>query len=37
LLSSVAAVLRERVKNSPPERNEKRWLTGWLKRVATYR
>ena len=34
---SAAAVLRERVKNSPPERNERRWLPGWLKRVATYR
>jgi hypothetical protein len=34
---SAAAVLRERVKNSPPQRNEKRWLPGWLNRVATYR
>ena len=34
---SAARVLRERVKNSPPERNEKRWLEGWLSRVATYR
>ena len=30
-------VLRERVENSPPERNERRWLPGWLNRVATYR
>ena len=30
-------ILRERVKNSPPERNEQRWLPGWLNRVATYR
>ena len=34
---SAARVLRERVENSPPERNEKRWLQGWLSRVATYR
>ena len=34
---SAARVLRERVENSPPERNEKRWLEGWLSRVATYR
>lgn len=29
-------VLAERVKNSPPERNEKRWLPGWKKRLGTY-
>ncbi len=29
-------ILTERVKNSPPERNEKKWLTGWLNRVKTY-
>lgn len=29
-------VLRERVKNSPPERGEERWLAGWIKRVKTY-
>ena len=34
---SAARVLRERVKNSPPERRESRWLPGWLSRVATYR
>jgi hypothetical protein len=34
--ASAAAVLTERVKNSPPERNEARWLPGWLKRVNTY-
>jgi hypothetical protein len=34
---SAARVLRERVENSPPERNERRWLPGWLNRVATYR
>lgn len=35
--ASAAAVLRERVKNSPPERHEDRWLSGWLSRVASYR
>jgi hypothetical protein len=34
---SAARVLRERVKNSPPPRNESRWLPGWLNRVASYR
>jgi len=34
---SAAKVLRQRVENSPRERNEGRWLPGWLKRVATYR
>jgi hypothetical protein len=29
-------VLKRRVQNSPPERNEKRWLPGWLNRIATY-
>lgn len=29
-------VLERRVANSPVERNEKRWLKGWLNRVATY-
>lgn len=31
-----AEVLSERVNNSPPERNEKRWLTGWQRRVLSY-
>ena len=35
--ASAARVLRERVKNSPPQRNENRWLPGWLSRVASYR
>lgn len=35
--ASAARVLRERVNNSPPARNERRWLAGWLARVATYR
>jgi hypothetical protein len=30
-------VLRERVENAPAERNEGRWLPGWLSRVASYR
>jgi len=29
-------VLIRRVENSPAERNEKRWLKGWLKRVESY-
>lgn len=34
---TAAGVLARRVANSPPERNEKRWLPGWEKRVASYR
>jgi hypothetical protein len=30
------AVLIRRVQNSPPERHESRWLTGWLRRVNSY-
>jgi hypothetical protein len=33
---SAKAVLKNRVRNSPPERNEAHWLPGWLKRVDTY-
>jgi hypothetical protein len=33
---SAEKVLRERVKNSPPERREQRWLAGWLNRVRSY-
>ncbi len=29
-------VLTRRVRNSPPERNEARWLPGWLSRVRAY-
>jgi hypothetical protein len=29
-------VLAERVKNSPPERNETKWLKGWFTRINTY-
>ena len=28
--------LQRRVANAPPERNEKRWLEGWMKRCDTY-
>ncbi len=33
---SARKVLSERVKNSPPERGETRWLRGWLARVNSY-
>jgi hypothetical protein len=33
---SAAAVLTRRVHNSPPERNEARWLSGWIRRVNSY-
>lgn len=33
---SAASVLTRRVRNSPPERHEERWLPGWKKRVAKY-
>ncbi len=29
-------VLRRRVENSPPQRGEARWLSGWLNRVHSY-
>lgn len=35
-VASAKAVLIERVKNSPPERGEERWLKGWLNRLETY-
>ena len=34
---SAERVLRTRVKNAPPARQEGRWLAGWLKRVDSYR
>ncbi len=34
--SCAKKVLTLRVKNSPKERNEKRWLKGWLNRIKTY-
>jgi hypothetical protein len=33
---SAATVLERRVKNSPPERGEARWLPGWKSRVKGY-
>jgi serine/threonine protein kinase len=30
-------VLKRRIQNSPPERNEIRWLQGWINRLNTYR
>src|SRR6202045_1468263 len=33
---SAKTVLKNRVRNSPPERHEARWLAGWLKRIDTY-
>ena len=33
---SAAAVLTRRVKNSPPDRHEERWLPGWKSRVRGY-
>jgi hypothetical protein len=29
-------VLARRIQNSPPERNEKKWLPGWKNRLSTY-
>lgn len=34
---AAARVLERRVRNAPPERREQRWLTGWMRRVDTYR
>jgi hypothetical protein len=34
--SSAAEVLTRRVRNSPPERHEDRWLAGWKNRVRAY-
>jgi hypothetical protein len=31
------AVLERRVRNSPPENNEGRWLSGWSNRTSTYK
>ena len=33
---SAARVLAQRVKNSPPERDEAKWLVGWVRRVESY-
>ena len=33
---SAKKVLTTRVRNSPPARNESRWLPGWINRINTY-
>jgi hypothetical protein len=33
---AASVVLRRRVANSPPERHETRWLSGWLNRINSY-
>jgi hypothetical protein len=35
-VSAAHTILTQRVKNSPPERNEKRWLAGWINRINRY-
>lgn len=35
-IKSAKTILIRRVENSPPERNEQRWLKGWLNRIDTY-
>ncbi len=35
-VTSAKEVLAQRVKLSPSERNEQRWLSGWFKRLDTY-
>jgi hypothetical protein len=35
-VASAKTILRQRVANSPPERGEARWLSGWLARVDGY-
>ncbi len=35
-VKAAKAVLAQRVKNSPAERNEERWLNGWHNRLDTY-
>ena len=34
--ASASRVLAQRVKNSPPERDEQKWLAGWVRRVESY-
>lgn len=36
-VASASKILSDRVELSPPQRNESRWLQGWLNRVKTYR
>jgi hypothetical protein len=33
---SAKSILAQRVENSPPERNEKKWLQGWYNRIDSY-
>ncbi len=35
-IDAAKAVLVQRVENSPPERNEKQWLQGWINRINSY-
>jgi hypothetical protein len=35
-IKAAEKVLNRRVENAPPDRNEKRWLQGWLNRLKTY-
>jgi hypothetical protein len=35
--NAATRILERRVRNSPPARNESRWLAGWSSRVETYR
>lgn len=35
-VNSAMQILERRVKNAPKERQEERWLSGWLKRLMTY-
>lgn len=35
-VAAAEQVLRNRVHHAPPERNEQRWLSGWLNRLQTY-
>ena len=34
---SALTILTRRIQLAPPERNEQRWLSGWRKRISTYR
>ena len=33
---SAKEILKERVKNAPTEKNEERWLKGWIARIDSY-
>ena len=33
---SAKAILERRVRNSPPQKNEQRWMKGWNKRISGY-